>query len=464
MLLKKISPFFRRLDVKLTLWASVFFITASLMLYAVAYFHLASAMMADDLARTDAAVKRYIELYKADGMEQTTRKMPEEKEFFFRLADHKNQTIYIQVPGQYKGRVDLAALEHPQYFEEGKSFKFYKQNDDDFIEIVSAKLPDGFLLQAGLGNDLRDKRMDEFWEAFAFILFPMVFLGLIGGLFITNRLLTPLRGLVYTVQKISAGKMDARVPVSGSGDELDALSDFFNQMLEKIQKLIRGMEEALDNVAHDLRTPLTRMRFAVENVFGTDSNDTQIKEVLLDCAEESEKIMSMLDTLMDITEARSGAIELHFEDTAIKKLINEIADLYRYVAETRDIRIKTQVEEDLSASLDRNRIRQAVANLVDNAVKYARQNGTIEISAACKEEKILINVKDDGIGIDDYDLPKIFDRLYRADKSRSRKGMGLGLSLVQAVVYAHRGDVRVKSRPGAGSVFTIILPKGPLKM
>jgi len=457
-MLLKIKQFSKRLGVKLTLWSTSFFIIASLGLYGFTYLHLSAALRDNDLARIRSAIVSLVNTCKNEGLRKAIAEMKDEKEFFFRVADAGNRTLYVQVPNGYKGRINLAELEYAKHVKDGKPFKIYKKHDDDFIEIISQTLPDGSILQTGLGNDPRDDRLDEFWEAFAFILFPMALLGLVGGLLLTNRLLVPLRSLIHTVEKITAGKMDSRVPMTGSGDELDELANQFNEMLEKIKKLITGMEEALDNVAHDLRTPLTRVRAAVEDVFQKEADTKRIREVLLDCAEESEKIMTMLNTLMDISEARSGAIDLHYENTDISRLLGEIADLYRYVAETRNIDIDVRVEEGLNVSIDPTRIRQAVANLVDNAVKYARPNGTIKINAFRRDGKIHIRVKDNGIGIDDYDLPKIFERLYRGDKSRSEKGLGLGLSLVQAVVAAHRGEVRVESRPGEGSVFTVILP------
>lgn len=459
MSLKSPKQFIKRLGVKLTLWSTCFFIAASLTLYGFTYLRLASTLEAEDMARIHSGLKRYALSCETDTLQRTISKMKGEKRFFFRLADPANHTLYIQVPGEYRGNIDLNELMYARHFTDKKPFKIYKKYNDNYIDIFSEKFADGSILQVGLGNETRDNRLDEFWEAFAFILFPMAFIGLIGGLLITNRLLVPLRTLINTVGKIGDGHMDSRVPVTGSGDELDELAIQFNGMLEKIERLITGMEEALDNVAHDLRTPLTRVRAAVEDVFAGETDEAKVREVLLDCAEESEKIMTMLNTLMDISEARSGAITLHYENTDMEELIDEIGNLYRYVAETRDITIATRVTKDLKAYLDPNRIRQAVANLVDNAVKYTRRNGAIEITAASIDGKYTISVKDDGIGIDAYDLPKIFDRLYRGDKSRSEKGLGLGLSLVQAVVAAHSGEVRVETVLNKGSVFTIILPK-----
>jgi len=254
--------------------------------------------------------------------------------------------------------------------------------------------------------------------------------------------------------------MDARVPSSHTGDELDELVRLFNNMLEKIETLITGMQDALDNVAHDLRTPVTRLRTVVETTLQSESDQEALREALMDCAEESERLMTMLNTLLDISEAESGVMRLNIEEVDVAMLIKDVVELYQYVAEERQISISATVPEGLKARVDASRTRQVIANLLDNAIKYSKKGGNIDINAALKDNELKISVKDNGVGIASGDLPRIFDRLYRGDKSRSRRGLGLGLSLVQAVVHAHKGHIEVRSRPGEGSCFTVSLPRG----
>jgi signal transduction histidine kinase len=252
--------------------------------------------------------------------------------------------------------------------------------------------------------------------------------------------------------------MDTRVQSPQTGDELDELATLFNGMLEKIEALINGMRDSLDNVAHDLRTPMTRLRGIAEIALRSDQNLEICREALADCVEESERILTMLNTLMDISEAETGAMKLDLESMNVSALIEGVAELYRYVAEDKGILIHTKASNDLCLTADPNRMRQILANLLDNAIKYTPTGGRIDMEAHHRGEKIIILVKDTGIGIYPEELPRIWDRLYRGDQSRSQKGLGLGLSLVKAIVRAHKGQIEVLSEPGKGSNFIISLP------
>lgn len=294
---------------------------------------------------------------------------------------------------------------------------------------------------------------------FAIIILPVIGIGLAGGLFLARRALGPVRHLIHILHSIiQTGQTKTRVPVRHTGDELDELGGLFNTMLSRIESLIEGMRAALDNVAHDLRSPLTRLRGIAEMALGSSQNEETYREALADCLEESEHILTMLNHLMDISEAETGAMKLHLEPLNIRSLIEEVTDVYRYVAEEKDIMVHTFAPEELHVVADRNRLRQALANLLDNAVKYTPEGGQIDIEAFQQQQQITVVVRDTGIGISPDELPKIWDRLYRGDKSRSQRGLGLGLSFVRAIVQAHKGSVRVVSEPGHGSQFILSLP------
>lgn len=464
MSLNSFKSYKKTIGFRLALWYSTIFIFSTLVLFGIAYFFVSSSVREQELQMILSKINEYVLMEKNSGFKSLMDEIELEDAgnksvgFFVRVGDNNNQTIFLTCPHHLR-KINFDTIKKKP-FTAIDQWLFIKRKGDgkDGMKVYTKSLSNNYILQVGRGYDKLNEILDHFRTIFAGIMIPVILIGFTGGSFFALRALRPVKDLINTVSSVKTGKMDARVPQRDTGDELDELAILFNSMLEKIEILINGMHEALDNVAHDLKTPMTRLRNVVETTLQTESDSTALTEALMDCAEESERIITMLNTLMDISEAKTGVMKLNRERTNIVSLIHEIIDLYQYVAEEKGINVSTILPKELYAFVDSNRIRQAIANLFDNALKYSIQGECVSVEAKKQDGCVVIAIKDSGIGISTGDMPKIFHRLYRGDKSRSERGLGLGLSLVQAVVQAHNGHIEVDSNLGQGSEFKVFLP------
>jgi signal transduction histidine kinase len=447
---------------RLTLWYSIIFTVSCLLLFFVSYLFLSSSM-GNNRRAIRSKIIEYRNVIITGGIPalelhiNKARRPSRRNSFYVRILDPENNTVFLSNPRLWNNFDIIALRDRPS---EGQWLYFPARNGGDVLQVVSSHLPDNQLLQ--VGKSLQDRRdiLEDFRDTVVAVTIPIILIGVTGGVFLALQTLRPIRNLIQTTQSIiDTGKMDARVPFGRSGGELEELVQLFNRMLERIESLIKGMKDSLDNVAHDLRTPMTRLRGMAEMALHSNADQQHCQEALGECIEESEQVLKLLNTLMDVSEAETGIMKLDSVRIKVSELIGDITGLYEYVAEDRGIAISVACPEDIYITADRNRMRQALANLLDNALKYTADRGSVTIEARQEEEQTLIIVKDTGIGIPTEEISKIWDRLHRGDKSRSQRGLGLGLSLVKAVVTAHKGEVDVHSEPGIGSVFTVRLPK-----
>lgn len=326
--------------------------------------------------------------------------------------------------------------------------------------VASLPVGDGsIVLQAGKNARASEQALAGLRRLFVLTLIPAGLVALLGGALLTYRAMSPIRRLTLTMREIlRAGDLGRRVEPQRGSNELNALVELFNRLLARNEALIEGMHNSLDSVAHDMRTPLSRLNNTAEKALGQAGDPELMREALADCVEESENLGRLLTTLMDVAEAESGAMRLDRQRLSLTELVESVAELYEFVAEEKSIRIRTELPVDLEIVADRNRMNQVLANLVDNAIKYSPAGSEVRISVAGSPGgEAVITVSDQGVGISEADLPHIWDRLFRAERSRTAPGMGLGLSFVRAIVEAHGGSVDCESRLNIGSTFTVRL-------
>ena len=365
--------------------------------------------------------------------------------------------------------LEPGTLDHPGWLE--ISYRRIAAPEDvehrALAQVVA--IPGGFHLLVGRDLEERERIYAIIANGGRWSFALVVVLGLAGGFFVSRRVLKRIDAMTGTAQTIMAGDLSGRLPIAGTGDELDRLADNLNAMLERIEALMRGLKEVSDNIAHDLKTPLTRLRNRCEQALRRAHGEAEYRAALEATISESDELIRTFDALLMIARAESGQARDNMTEFDAAEVARGVGELYEPLAEQKGLVLTIDAPAPAPVRGNRELVSQALANLVDNAIKYAgpeasKVNGApaeIVVRAGGAGERITLTVADRGPGIRAADRGRVVERFVRLEQSRSAPGSGLGLSLASAVARLHGGELKLEDNaPGLKSV--LVLPRaGP---
>jgi signal transduction histidine kinase len=325
----------------------------------------------------------------------------------------------------------------------------------DKARIMTAVIGPSILLQIGETLEEAEEYLDIFINLLIVLIVVFIVFSTAVGWLLARRSLAGMEAVTSTAEEITKGNYNRRMEVDGQFIEIERLGAAFNTMLDRIQNLLQSMQQINDNIAHDLRSPLARIRGIAEMTIIKDKNIDSFKEMAVSTIEECDTLTDMINTMLDITEIEAGVNEAKIEKFDLSELVTGACNLFSPIANGKKIRLQSNLPKSLPFRGDRKRMQRIVTNLIENAIKYTSANGAVAVSAVTEDGMVKIDFEDTGSGIAESDLPYIFQRFYRCDQSRSKRGVGLGLSLVKAYTESMKGVISVKSALGRGSVFSL---------
>ena len=468
MSLKKLLSLRKRLAFRLTLWYAGIFTVSSCVAFLLFYALISSVIH----ERTDQELlneaSQFSTVLATRGLEGVERFAVLEaqaagvKKVFFRLLYPNGQAFASSSMSYWEDiRVRETAIEQ-LLRGKGRVFETVVLRDRrDEVRILYALIGPSVILQVGQSMENDSRIIEVFKGIFVTTMVLLIALAAGVGWFMARRAVSGVEAITRTAQKISGGTLEQRVPVKTKGDEIDQLAMTFNQMLDRIQTLVKEIKEMSDNIAHDLKSPITRIRGSAEVTLTTGKSLGEYENMAASTIEECDRLLDMINTMLMISKTEAGADKLALEEIDLGGLVQGACELFEPMAEDKGLTLDCNVASKWHISGDTRMIQRMLANLLDNAIKYTPPKGRVGVSVSENDKKgVVVTVKDTGIGISPGDLPRIFERFYRCDQSRSEPGIGLGLSLARAIARAHGGDITATSSPDQGSTFTVTFPQG----
>jgi len=454
---------FKTLRFRLTLWHAMIFGGMALLIFSFAYFTVSRQWLASITEDLQDTAHEFSDLYQTGGIKALQAEINREalahgyNRFAARYISALGHTLFANVPETWR-----FPLPEPDRNTTGMQwFEVAVNSQGDLARLVAIPTKDHGWIQVGLSLREHEAQLRKVRWGFGWALFVIVLAGIMTGWWQVRRALAGVDQVRRTAIDISEGALDRRLELEGHGQELVELAGAFNVMLDRIQRLLGEMRDVSNNIAHDLRTPIARIRGIAEAGLmpAKAGNDPESGEALAVIIDECDRLTAIINTMLEIARTDSGIMRLESKTVDVGHLLHEACDLFEPVAEEAGIDLKLELDvPHLLIMGDQRRLQRMIANLVDNAIKFSSKGDCITLAAHQAAAEIHLVVTDTGMGISEEDMPHIFERFYRSDKSRNTPGNGLGLSYAKSIVKAHGGKIRIESEYGRGTKVMVSLP------
>lgn len=457
------SEFFNTLSARLAVLYSIVFVFFSGLALLIFYLAISSILQED----IDDDLAEDVMEFRGIAAEGGTKKLEQEilremssndpNQIFIRLIDNNNRLLYsTDTSTSQHLDIDSAALRNI-HTSTDVAYNSIAHGDHK-ARIISAQLDGNTVIQIGNSTEDADEFMSLILNIFIATYLIVTIIASLAGWYIAKRSLAGVEAVSNAAIDVANGSLDRRVDIIPQSEEVHRLVETFNMMLDRIRELIIGMREMADNIAHDLRSPLARIRANAEGALASDTTLDEHRAAATDTIEECDRLLQLINTALDVSEAEVGISDIRREQVNLSDLVNDAYELFEPIAEDKHIKFYMSVQPGCHLTGHTQYLQRMLSNFLDNALKYTPPKGRVGLELISDNVTASITIHDTGIGIENDIQEKIFDRFYRCDESRAAGGNGLGLSFARAVVLAHGGHIILVSTPGHGSSFTIKIP------
>ncbi len=452
----------------MTLWFVASFVAFLIFAFLVSYFAMGRLLNGELEEDLEEDIEEFRLLYNTGGFEAVITEIDREAqsdeadEEFLQLLDARGNKIYSSDITAWQG----LTVTKDQLIQVNENLEPVMMNikldtQEYKTKTILAQLDENMLLFLGESTEQNHDVLELLQIIFLAMLLITIPITVIVIRLLSKKSVVGIEEVSQAAFAIQQGEFDRRAQVSAKDIEIQQLAETFNSMADRIKNLITEMREMIDNIAHDLRSPIARIRAISESTLSSKQQLTteDYQNSISDTLEECDRLINLINTTLDVAEAEAGISSSEKQSVDASQLVAEACELFEPLAEQKSIQFTNRITPDCKVFGNQHNLQRMIINLIDNALKYTQSDGKVSVELSSLDDKIVCIIQDNGMGIPQTDQEKIFQRFYRTDLSRGEQGCGLGLSFARAVARAHDGEIELKSKLDSGSRFTVILPK-----